>query len=159
MAEPTVPEQYLSKVNRLRRFLNDTVSSNALLDGVECSDLYLYECIEDAVDEINFVGMLTSYTIDTFPSWVLVRTGATLNVLIGKGILSARNTVTYNDSGGVTIHEEDTFGRYINFYNILIGKYRQQVLSFKISTNIDNGYGGVASEYAQFWDDPHDLFE
>lgn len=159
MAEPTVPEIYLGKVNRLRRFLGDTESSNTLLADKESSDLFLYEAIEDALDEINLVGYLTTYTLANFPSWVLLRQGAVLNVLTGKGVLSARNMLTYNDSGGITVHGEDVYGRYINYYNVLIAKHRQQVMSFKISTNIDSGYGGIASEYAQFWDDPYDLFE
>ena len=62
MAEPTVPEQYLGKVNRLRRFLNDTESANALLTGVESSDLYLYEVFQKGY----FIMKIYHQTLLTF---------------------------------------------------------------------------------------------
>ncbi len=76
--------------------------------------------------------------------------------MIGQGILSARNTLTYNDTGGVTVQNFDVYGRYINFFNILINKYRNQVTSLKRSNNVEAGYGGVYSEYANFSDTYND---
>ena len=41
----------------------------------------------------------------------------------------------------------DRYGRYINYYNILITKYARGVQSMKIGNNVDDAYGGVSSEY------------
>lgn len=153
MADPTVPTIYQAKVDRLRRFLGDTSTLNKLLAAEESSDVFLYECIEDAIDEINMAPpQPTTYTITDFPYWSVLKQGSTLQVLTGKGILSARNMLTYNDTGGVTINDMDTYGRYINYFNVLINKYRQAVRDMKISANIDAAYGGVASEYATLID-------
>ena len=67
--------------------------------------------------------------------------------LTSKGILSARNTITYRDGGGVTVQDYDRYGRYINYYNILINKYVRGVSNMKLGSNIESAYGGVDSEY------------
>lgn len=154
MADPAVPTAYQTKVDRLRRWLGDEATLNKLLQGQESTDAFLYECIDDALDEINFTppNPTTPFTIDTFPSWAVLKLGATLQVLTGKGILSARNTLSYNDTGGVTIKDYDTYGRYINYFNILINKYRLAIQNMKIGANIDAVYGGVPSEYSLYLD-------
>ena len=73
--------------------------------------------------------------------------GATLMYLTSKGVLSARNTITYRDGGGVTVQDYDRYGRYINYYNILINKYVRGVGNMKLGQNIEAAYGGVPSEY------------
>ena len=143
-----ISAEHQEKVDRLRRFLGDDAELNKLLGVEESTDNFLYEALLDAIDEINiFGGITTSWTLDTVPSWVVVKIGATLQVLTGKGILSARNTLTYNDTGGVTVQDMDTYGRYINYFNILIAKYQQSLRDIKRSYNIDQAYGGVSSEY------------
>jgi len=73
--------------------------------------------------------------------------GSILMYLTAKGILSARNTITFRDGGGVTVQDYDRYGRYINYYNILINKYVRGVSNMKIGANIEAAYGGVPSEY------------
>ena len=70
-----------------------------------------------------------------------------LTVLTSKGILSARNTITYRDGGGVTVQDYDRYGRYINYYNILVNKFLRGVTNMKLGANVDAAYGGVSSEY------------
>jgi hypothetical protein len=78
-------------------------------------------------------------------AWPTVRLGATLQLLTAKGILSARNTVTYSDSGGVQISDKDYWGRYINYYNVLISKYEKAVVNTKRSFNSSMAFGGTRS--------------
>lgn len=73
--------------------------------------------------------------------------GAVLQVLTSKGIISSRNTLTYNDGGGVTVQDMDKYGRYINYYNVLINKYVRGLQALKLGSNVDDAYGGVGSEY------------
>ena len=137
-------------VNRLRKFLNDTAALNTLDKSQESADIDLYHYIQDALDEINYeyppTGVIYK-SIAEVPSWNILKMGATLQYLTSKGILSARNTITYRDGGGVTVQDYDRYGRYINYYNILINKFVRGVSSMKLNANIDAAYGGVPSEY------------
>ena len=142
-------------VDRLRRFLGDNAALNVLTQEQESDDLLLHDCIEDAIDEINSFGHSTSYDFDdvidaTLP-WNMVKLGATLQVLTSRGILSSRNMLSYNDTGGIQVRDTDTYGRYINYYNVLINKYMAQLRSFKYAKNIDDGYGEYQSELRQDW--------
>ena len=145
----TVPAAHQIYVDRLRSFLGDTEALNVLEGTEESTDLFLYQAIQDAIWEINEdFDPETTWTITTVPSWNTLKLGATLQVLTGKGILSARNTLTYNDAGGVTVSNYDRYGRYVNYYNVLINKYTRGVSSMKHRYNIDQCYGGVESEYS-----------
>ena len=137
-------------INRLRKFINDTTALNQLDGEQEAADIDLYHYIQDALDEINYEYPPTTInyaTIATVPSWNVLKIGATLQYLTSKGILSSRNTLTYRDGGGVTVQDMDRYGRYINYYNILINKYLRGVTNMKLGANIEAAYGGVASEY------------
>ena len=145
-------------VDRLRAYLNDTATQNILEATQESSDTELYHAIQDALDEINYeFTPATAYAkISEVPSWNLLKIGATLQILTSKGILSARNTVTYNDGGGVTVQDMDKYGRYINYFNILVNKYIRGVSSMKMGSNVEDAYGGVSSEYGYFLDTSDD---
>ncbi len=153
MANMTEAEQVY--VDRLRRFLGDTAELNTLLDMQESDDWFLHDCIEDAISEINNLGYFTEYTLTDLPNtlpWPIVKLGATLQVLVGKGILSARNVLTYNDQGGVQVTDNEVYGRYINFFNLLTNTYRDQVRQWKTSRSINNSFGEFPSELARgYW--------
>lgn len=146
-----VPTQYQPFVDRLRKHLGDTAELNELLEEEESDDEFLYHCLQDALDEINFdiepVTINYEFKELAMKNWNVLKLGAALQVLTGKGILSARNTVSYNDSGNLNIQENDTYGRYINYFNILIAKYNRAVIAMKRSTNVEACYGGIGSEY------------
>ena len=135
-------------VDRVRKFLGDFAANNKL-DGVqECDDQDIYDAMIDTLDEINYEFLPTSdYKFGTCPSFNLLKLGAVLQILTSKGILSARNTLTFSDSGGVTVQDMDKDGRYINYFNVLIAKYQRGVQNMKVGQNIDDAYGEVHSEY------------
>ena len=144
-----IPRQHQLYVNKLRRYIGDSEALNVLTDEEESNNNFLYDCLIDTVDEINNeYDPETTWTLTTVPSWNALKMGATIQVLIGKGILSARNMLTYSDSGGVTVQDYDKYGRYINVYNVLINKYMRSVTSMKRRYNVDQCYGEVASEYS-----------
>lgn len=156
-----VPAAYERWVRRLRRFIKDEEDINELLEREENTDEFLYECIVDAIDEINWMyEPVTEYTSADITSgegattgipWILIRSGAVLNYLTGSGIHSARNTFTYSDGSGIQVNDTDAWGRYINYYNVLITKYREMVGNFKRKKNIDDAYGGHHSQYNDLW--------
>jgi hypothetical protein len=140
---------------KLRRYLNDTPELNRLDQVAECTDDDLNDYIKDTMDELNLqFPPITTFKISdvtlepgdgaTIP-WSLVKLGATLQFLTSKGILSARNMLTYSDTGGVQVSDYDRYGRYINFFNVLIQKYVQAATQFKIAYNASQCFGGVYS--------------
>lgn len=145
-----VPDGYQKYVDKLRDFLNDKEQLNDLLEDEESTDLELYQALAEALDEINTAFDPTSVHYKDFkdvPSWSTLQLGGVLKVLLSKGILSARNTLNYNDSGGISVKENDEYGRYTHFFNLLVNKYARQVRSMKRATNINSCYGGEHSPY------------
>lgn len=144
-----IPSEYQTKVDRLRNFLNDTKELNDLKEVQESTDEDLYYALLDAYDEINYeyVPAVEFSDIDDVP-FNLLKQGATLQILTSKGILSARNTLSFSDSGGITVKDHDTYGRYINYFNVLVNKFVRGVTNYKLSKNANDCYGGVHSEYA-----------
>ena len=132
-------------VNDLRNFVKDRVELNELLDNnTENSNEDLQSYIEDALDEINNTYMpITSWDISSIPSWNMVKFGAVLQLLTSNGIISARNTYNYSDGFGLNIENTDYWGRYINYYNVLVTKYNRMVTTYKRASNIDACYGGI----------------
>jgi hypothetical protein len=144
-----IPYAHKTYINKLRKFLGDEATLNKLLEAEEADDAFLYEALTDALDVINYeYAPLTTYTLDDFPAWPLLKAGATLQVLIGKGILSARNTLTYNDASNITVQDTDHYGRYINFFNLITNKFVMGVKMFKMQANIDACYGGTESAFS-----------
>jgi len=150
MAVPVAAEPL---VRKFRRFIKDDADLNTLLEAEENTDTFLYDCLVDAVDEINYFNEpLTEYTLSSFPSWYILRMTATLQYLIGNGIHSARNQFSYSDVSGIQVNDADQYGRYINLYNVLLAKQRNILTNFKRRLNIDDCYGGQESEYGEIWD-------
>ncbi|MCF1193625.1 hypothetical protein LRR18_18725, partial [Mangrovimonas sp. AS39] len=92
------------------------------------TDDELLDYVQDTLNNINLnYEPKTNFTladIVTEPGvdagrlpWSLVKLGATLQLLEIKGIISARNTLTYSDAGGVNVSEMDKWGRYLNYFN------------------------------------------
>lgn len=149
-----VPTAYQNKVDRLRNWLSDTGALNKLTGAEESTDDYLYEALEDAVDEINNEwGFESTYTLATFPSFSLLKWGAACQILMGKGIMSARNTLTYRDAGGVQISDLDTYARYMPIFNQVLQKWTSGIMKMIRKINVDGAYGGVGTELEQeTWD-------
>ena len=152
----TVPVALQYYVDRLRIWLGDTPELNKLLQIQESSDEFLYVCILDTVDEINNYGAFKSnFSVEevggTNLPWFLVKQGATLQMLIGKGILSARNVLTYQDAGGVMVTDMDVYGRYINYFNLLVSKYNKDLNDYKTRLNVAAGFGEFSSQLRQDW--------
>lgn len=143
-----VNPRYMFHVTRLRSYLQDTAELNTLMEEQECTDFDLYMALQDTMEQINYEYIPeTTWAIDTVPSWNALKFGAILQILTMKGILSARNTLTFNDAGGIQVSDLDKYGRYINYFNVLLNNFHRSVSLIKLQLNIDGCYGGVHSEY------------
>ena len=148
--EENIPATDQVFIDLLRKFLRDEPELNTLEQVRENTDLQLYHALLQTLDSINsdFLPVTTYSSFTDLPSWQMLALGATLNILTSVGILSSRNTLTYNDPGGVSVKDFDKYGRYINYFNILINKFMMSVQNWKYTNNIDSAYGaGIASEH------------
>lgn len=143
---PTDDEDF---VKRTRVFIQDTAEKNDLEGVEESSDIEIYYALQNTLDELSYEFGPHDMIFDTFKQVPLniLQTGAMLNLLVSKGLVSARNTLTYNDQGGITVQDNDKYGRYTVFYNMVINRYRNAAQGWKRSKNINGCYGGVHSEY------------
>lgn len=131
---------------KLRTFISDNPQLNVLDKDYECTYDELVDYIKDALIEINMdFAPTTVWTMERVVqepgedgdiSWSIVKLGAVLQYLTAKGILSARNTLTFSDAGGAQVSDMDRWGRYINYYNVLISKYTNGVQVAKRSWNV-----------------------
>lgn len=150
--DETIPAADRPYVNRLRRFLQDQAVLNTLEQVQESTNVDLYFALQDALDEVNTTGNYTEFSSFTQIPWSLLKIGATLNILLSQGILSARNQLTYNDQGGIMVSDVDKYGRYVNWFNILTNKFQRGVIQWKITKNVDDAYGEIPSEYVDLGD-------
>jgi len=150
--EETIPTAEVPYVERLRRFLQDEAVLNTLDQVQESTNVDLYFALQDTLDEVNMTPPLSIYTTLNEVPWFILKLGATLNILISQGILSARNILTFNDTGGIQVSDIDKYGRYVNWFNVLIAKYQRALTSWKITKNVDGAYGGIGSEYEYLGD-------
>jgi len=150
--DETIPAADRPYVNRLRRFLQDQVVLNTLDQAQESTNTDLYFALQDSLDEINITGQVTTYMAFSDVPWSLLKLGGVLNILTSQGILSARNQLTYNDAGGIQVSDIDKYGRYVNWFNVLINKYQRGIIQWKITKNVDDAYGEIPSEYVDLGD-------
>jgi hypothetical protein len=149
---------YADAAKALRRYLNDVPQLNELDEDFESTDDELEDFIKQALNTINMdYAPATRWTIndvlvepgeDGFLPWSTVRLGAILELLTTKGIGSARNMLTFSDSGGVEISHHDKWGRYINYYNVMRPKFEEAVKNIKIRFNTEQAYGGFSSPFS-----------
>jgi hypothetical protein len=140
--------------SRIRNFNGDKEALNLLIQDQETTDEELNDYISKAIDYFNGFGYVTEYTVSDYPNKGNLIDGTIIQILMGKGILSARNMLTYNDAGGVTVQDYDVYGRYINLFNAFINKYAAQIRDIKVSLNVQNAYGGLESPMGEWWYDP-----
>lgn len=140
--------------NRIRNFAGDKEELNVLIRKQETTDEELNDYIQKSIDYFNAVGYETTYAASDFPNKGLLIDGTIVQILMGKGILSARNMLTYQDTGGVTVQDFDTYGRYLQLFNTFIQTYMRQVMDVKRSMNIEGAYGSIESPmaYLEIWE-------
>jgi hypothetical protein len=146
-------------ITRLRTFIKDTPALNVLESKNENENASLQQYIEDAFIEINsqfgpttrwkWVDVVWEIGGDGTLPWTVIQMGAVLQALISNGILSSRNVLTYNDASNVQVSDFDKYGRYINFYNLLVNRYQSAVVQLKARWNIDQCFGGIYSQLDQ----------
>jgi hypothetical protein len=151
MAMPDWP----TAASGLRVMISDYPQLNTLDQDYETTDSELIMYLQDTLIEINKeVEPVTFWDLPDiivnpgdsgYISWNTIKRGAILKYLMAKGILNARNLLTYSDTGGITVADRDRWGRYMNFFNSLAAGYTNGVRAQKLRLNIASAYGGFHS--------------
>lgn len=146
--EDALVTKRMEKARRyLRLFMRDTPQLNRLIRKEE-SDNELFDfaiemCISDWNTSPPLIG---SVSIANFPSLFLLMHGAAIQILSTQGLLQARNQLQYN-AGGSSFMRSDKTNIYFQWMTAFDNKYQLQKRNIKIHQNIENGWGGVVSEY------------
>jgi len=131
----------------LRLFMRDTPQLNRLIRREESDDEMLRFAIDMAISDWNSTSpLISSVYIGNFPSLYLLMQGAAIQILKSQGLLQARNELNYSAGGSSFVRSNKT--QYYQSWMINVSnEYELKKRNFKISRNIEQGYGGIASEY------------
>ena len=140
------PDAFVQKV---RDFMRDESSFNALLDGRETSSTLIEFSAELALDDWNSTPPLIGrFTLSSHPAPSMLLLATVIWVLKSAGILQSRNQLDYA-AGGVTVASSNKTPLYQSWINAFMQEYEAKKLNIKKAINAEAAYGSVSSEYVQ----------
>ena len=135
----------------VRTYIQDNTALNYLLDGLEFPDAMVTLAMTLAVDEFNMIPPIGGVSLDTFPSATILMHGTLSHLMEGQTALLARNTMEYSD-GGLQVPVEERAPLYAQMVQMYHQSFVNMSKQYKISQNMENGWGSVASDEAMFPD-------
>ena len=145
-------------ITKVRNFMRDHGTVNALTWGEETADSIIDLCIDMTVDDFQWTTpFIGQYTLDNFPSLYLLIYGTTINVLRSAGILQSRNNLNYSD-GGITVASSDKTPLYQSWSDRFYSDYELKKKNLKKQINASQAYSGIPSEYYFLEYGHYDLF-
>lgn len=135
-------------IRQVRRFMQDYGALNALLQGEEIKDSMLELFVDMALDDWSSTPPLLGRVTDVtqHPSRYLLMLKVVIIALQSSAMLYARNNLTYSD-GGVQLNTADRAPLYMQIAEMFSREYASGKLRLLQTTNAENSYGGVHSEY------------
>jgi hypothetical protein len=140
--------------DRLRLFLGDRPEENKLIPGFELEPDKLELALDLVLDEFNNTPPFFNFTIERFPSLMILLHGGTVHCLIMAGLIQSRNYLNFNDGGisEVISDKSPQYQSWIQSISGLIGNYKQKSDELKIALNMENAFGVIPSPYGNFFD-------
>jgi len=131
----------------VRKYLRDMAPFNTLLSDKETPDDILDMCIEMALSDFNTTApVISNYSVQNFPSFIILVYGTVIQVLMSAGVLQSRNDLDYN-AAGVSVRVSDKAGQYQQWIANFQQQYEVKKTNLKIFMNAEMAWGGVDSEY------------
>lgn len=148
-AQPAPVTGRMERAKRyLRLFLRDTAALNRLIRKEESDAEVLTFAIEMAISDWNSTApFVDRVDINNYPSLYLLMHGATIQVLKTQGLLQARNELNYS-AGGSSFIRSNKSNYYMQWMINFANDYEMKKRNMKMFKNIEGGWGGVQSEYA-----------
>ena len=136
-------------LKRFRAFIKDEVEYNKgeFYGEQENSEDDLRMYLDQALQAFNDSFFGTSFRFDDIKNENIIFVGAMLSLLTSNGIISARCALTYMDAGGISVVQDlDRYGRYQAIYAAYYQYWKNMVLDFKRSWNIENSFDSIPSD-------------
>lgn len=130
-------------------YIQDVPDKNHLLDGTEFNPTQIALSIDLAISEFNMVQPPSSHDLTNFPNKAILMNGTLAKLYAGQAALLARNMMNYTD-GGLQIPVEERYAFYVELSARYASEFLRAAQAYKISTNMEAGWGGVASDYSSF---------
>ncbi len=132
----------------IRTYTKDMPEFNVLLEGEQqSSDELIQLAMRLTVNDFNIVAPITQYTVENFPSDILLIYGVLHHLANTEAERQLRNQVSYN-AQGLNAGIDDKF----QFWNQLARYYKdlfdQKLRELKIYLNLNDAWGGSWSPYA-----------
>jgi hypothetical protein len=136
-------------VGFLRDFLKDLAANNILLKfQQENTDDLLGLYLDMALSGLNATPPpVANYQYSNFPFSATLLHKAALECLLSNDIKKSRNDLTYSD-GGITVNDGPKYQYIIQVLQVMVKQEEDFWRQFLINTNINLGWGGVSSPYA-----------
>ena len=133
----------------LRMFLKDLAANNILLKfQMENEDDYLGLYLDMSISALNSMPPpVANFQYTNFPFSATLLHRAAYECLLSNDIRKSRNDLTYSD-GGITVNDGPKYQYIIQVLQRLVESEEQYWKQYLISLNINNGWGGVSSPYA-----------
>lgn len=131
----------------IRTFLRDKADPeyNILIDGIDFKDNEINAAIDLVVDHYNIIPPpIGKKSGANFPSKLLLMYGVSGHLLKGEAARQARNQVQYQD-GDISIGLYNKAEIFLNLGSLLWNEYVGLVKQYKISQNMEGGYGSFSS--------------
>lgn len=133
----------------IRDYLADSPENNHLIDGLEFTDARINMAKRLAVDSYNTLPPVRLKTTADAISDTLMLYGALWHLYTGQTALAARNQMSYSD-GGLTIPVEERYQFYVQMSQMYEQQFKTMAKEAKISSNMENAWGEVVTDYASF---------
>jgi hypothetical protein len=137
-------------IDDVKMYIKDFSDRNRLLQAPEFSEDRIRLCMELALDDFNTIPIQTGFSLDNFPSRVILLLGTIAHLYRGEKVFQARNNLTYND-GGITVNDTDKAAAYEQIGNQFMQEFETKTRWWKREYNMSLGWGGFGSEYAGFY--------
>lgn len=131
----------------VKLYIQDRPELNYLLPGEEFGLPQISLAINLAVDLFNTgIAPISNFTLFTFPSKSILLYGTLSRLFQGQAALYARNQMDYSD-GGITLPVEERTQYYTQLASMYETTFQQAGKTWKVAKNIEDGFGGVWSDY------------
>lgn len=145
--DPSATDRMNKARRYLRLFMLDTPALNRLIRKEESNTELFDFAIEMAISDWNSTTPVLGYTsIANYPSLYLLMHAAAVQLLKSQGIYQARNELNYS-AGGSSFLRSNKSNYYMQWMINFANEYETKKRNLKIQSNINRGWGGVASEY------------
>lgn len=131
----------------IRMFLRDYATNNILLDDVQFKDKEVRRAIRLVESEFNAIPPLTATDWRQIPEAMLFL-GVGRWLMLSESFLQIRNQVSVQTDGLGVVGIDDKHNMYASQAQMLRNDFMQQAKELKVSKNLESGYGGMSSGYA-----------